>query len=205
MDSNQSQSLNPWFTMLTKPRQTIQQIVDEDPNRYVLLLGLLGGGAGGVTQLPEIPNPQTIQLYTLLLLPLMGVISIFIYAFVLRITGKWLGGQASPYELRAVVAWSYVLFIWSVLLLIPQIALFGSRVLLDGFPKEDQSFWVGVFYAIDYLLLIWYGIIVLRALSQVQQFSVWRAILNTLLSVIFVWVGMTFFIMLIATIVLIST
>jgi hypothetical protein len=43
MESINKQTLNPWVSMWTKPRITIHQIVDTNPERLVLVLAAISG------------------------------------------------------------------------------------------------------------------------------------------------------------------
>ena len=45
MESKNRQTLNPWVSIWTKPRATIQQIVDTDPKHLVLVLVAIAGFA----------------------------------------------------------------------------------------------------------------------------------------------------------------
>ena len=38
-----SSTLNPWLSIWTKPRATIQQIIDTNPKRFVLLISAIAG------------------------------------------------------------------------------------------------------------------------------------------------------------------
>jgi len=43
MNDSSNRILNPWFSVWTKPRATIQQIVDSNSNRFILLLAAISG------------------------------------------------------------------------------------------------------------------------------------------------------------------
>ena len=47
MESVSEESLRPLLSMWTKPRATIQQIVDDDPEYLVPVLASIGGGTSG--------------------------------------------------------------------------------------------------------------------------------------------------------------
>ena len=49
MESINKQTLNPWISMWTKPRSTIQQIVNENPTYLVLVLAAIVGFFQGKT------------------------------------------------------------------------------------------------------------------------------------------------------------
>jgi len=43
MESSNNEALNPWLSMWTKPRATIQNIVDTNPENFVLILAAISG------------------------------------------------------------------------------------------------------------------------------------------------------------------
>ncbi len=46
MEGNHERILNPWIFIWTKPRATIQQIVDTNPGKLVVLLAAIDGFSG---------------------------------------------------------------------------------------------------------------------------------------------------------------
>src|SRR5690606_22114109 len=85
--------LNPWFSMWTRPRATIQQIVDTDPSRFMIVLSMLIG----VTQVLDRASTRslgdrvslgTILAVALVLGPFLGLIAVHVYAWFVRWTGR---------------------------------------------------------------------------------------------------------------------
>ncbi|HEY1011718.1 MAG TPA: YIP1 family protein, partial [Herpetosiphonaceae bacterium] len=101
----------------------------------------------------------------LLLGPLFGVIGLYLSAGLVRWTGSWLGGVATPDEARAAVAWATVPTLWGMLLWLPILAT-GGRV-------DAVMTLVGLAQAV---LGIWTFVISLKCLGEAHRFSAWKAL-----------------------------
>lgn len=183
--------LNPWFSIWTQPRDTIQQIVDEDPKHMVLLLAILPTliqwfcfvGISILNGMPLAIVPLAINLVVGLI---FSIVFLYINGAVTRWTGKGLGGQASSVNIRAAMAWSMVPGIWILSFVFLSIDLL-SLLDLAGFQLEGWidiiSYFVPIGYAvIGIAAVLWSIIIYLKMLSQVQGFSIWKALRNMLMS-----------------------
>ena len=110
---NNEQKLNPWVSMWTKPRATIQQIVDSNPGRLVLILAAISGfsraldraSIGNFGDRWEWPEIFLLSAITGLI---VGIISLYVGSALIRWTGTRLGGNASWQNIRAAWAWSSV-------------------------------------------------------------------------------------------------
>ena len=102
-------SRSPWFAMWIRPRETIQRIVDTDPKRSVLMLAALSGLATSLNQRCRSNAGDTLSLSeifsgSVLQGPVVGLVVLYLGAFMIRLTGKWLGGTASLVTIRAALA-----------------------------------------------------------------------------------------------------
>jgi len=184
-------TLNPWFSIWTKPRDTIQKIVDEDPYKFVIFLAALSGfyeqlhQATGNSQGDSWSLP-TILLFAVFAGSIMGIIVLYIWSALLRWTGKWIGGKASPENIRAAVAWSSVPKLWGLALWIPALAILGEEVFTSDTSMLEETpallYMAFVFAAIWVTTWIWAFIVFLKCLGQVQGFSAWKAMGNTILA-----------------------
>lgn len=194
---NNKQMLNPWLSMWTKPRTTIQQIIDTDPERLVLVLAAITGishtldkasmkGAGDELAWP------VIIVVAAIVGPIVGIIFLYISAALVRWTGKWIGGQASSKNVRAAYAWSSIPLIWALALWIPEVALFGQEIFATETPRvvanpHLQFLYLG-FMLIEILIALWAIVVYLKCIGQVQGFSAWKALGNTILAVLVILV-----------------
>jgi hypothetical protein len=191
MHDTSPQHLNPWFSIWTNPRNTIQQIVNEDPKHMVLLLAIsptLIQWFGFV--IISMLNGMPLAIVPLAINLVVGLISsiafLYLNSAVTRWTGTWFGGEGSAVNIRAAMAWSTVpaIFIFSFMLL--GVALFGLLGLTGyetaGVIKNLLDFIKTVLAVLLVATVLWSIIIYLDMLSHVQGFSMWKALGNMLVS-----------------------
>jgi hypothetical protein len=165
--------------------------MDTDPDRNVLLLAAIAGVGKALDRASTRSTGDHISLGMILLLaaiagPIGGIITLYISGALLRWTGNWIGGHAESRDIRSAMAWASVLSIWSMLLWFPQLLLFGEEMftketpVIDATPVLTILFWV--LAAIDVMLGLWTMIFFLKCLGEVQGFSVWKALCNTILA-----------------------
>ena len=193
--NNEARILNPWLTMWTQPRATIQQIVDEDPKRFVLALAALGGffevldRASARSMGDEFELPL-ILLIALILGPLGGFLTLYVGGALIGWTGRWIGGEASNLQIRAAIAWSSVPILWLSLLWIPELILFGEEMFTTEMPRIEANpslafLLVGI-ALVQLAGVVWFFVVYLKSLGQVQDFSAWKALGNVCLAALFI-------------------
>lgn len=195
-DRNSTQPvLNPWFSMWTRPRQTVQQIVDTDPNRMVLVLASLAGISNALDRASMKTLGDELQYEIIIAIaivggPVVGMIGLYIGAQLLRWTGKWIGGTASLTNIMAAIAWSNVPIIWALILWIPELYLFGEELFTTETPRLDADLSLALallgFTFVEIAIGIWTVVVFLKCLGQVQGFSAGKALGNALLAVLIV-------------------
>jgi hypothetical protein len=189
------EKLNPWFSMWVKPRATIQQIIDGNPERFVLILAAIAGFSETLDRSSWQSLGDKMELPMILAMaavagPFFGIVKLYMGGALLRWTGGWLGGKASPQHIRAAMAWSNVPVIWAMILWIPLLALFGSELFTTETPGLDANEYL--MYALIALGVIGFGVgvwafaVFLKCLGQVQGFSAWKALGNTLLALLII-------------------
>ena len=156
--------MNPWVSMWTRPRTTIQQIVDENPEHYVWVLAALAG-IGRVLDRASIRNMGDRVEFPLILLlalvagPIGGLVSLYIGSALIRWTGNWMSGKASSGEVRTAVAWSSLPMVVGLLLWVLQLAIFGQEMFTAETPRIDANpflVFVGLGFAgIEMVLVVW--------------------------------------------------
>jgi len=168
---------NPWLWMLVQPADTIRQIVDFDPQYYVLLLSCLYGISAlliGTIQNPNLHLNYTVLLPTVLVGgPLFGLLSVSLIGWTLRIAAPHSGGHASEHETQAAFAWS----------LLPEIYVlplaFAAAIAVSPDTGVVQA---GTATALIIATLVasvasrlWSFVLLLNTLAEVNQFSLWSA------------------------------
>jgi succinate dehydrogenase/fumarate reductase cytochrome b subunit len=149
---------------------------------------LLAAAAGVADMLHRVSGRVPTALFWAVVLGVvLGMLLLYMKGALLRWTGRWLGGKASGEQVRAALAWSGVPVIFSLLLWLPALALFGEELFATEMPRLYQSpRLIGAFAGLALLHLVvdvWSFLIYLHCLGQVQQFSATKALLNTALSI----------------------
>jgi hypothetical protein len=180
----------PWFSIWRHPRATIQRIVDTDPTRLVLVWAAIGGLVETLNRASARSAGDTLELATILLIsvvvgPVVGILSLFLVGALLRWTGRWLGGVASQEQIRAAIAWSLVPYLWVSLMWIPELLLFGEEMFTTQTPRLDAApvlaFVLLGMVVVEFAGTVWAFVVYLKCLGQVQNFSAWKALGNLLL------------------------
>lgn len=117
--------------------------------------------------------------------PIAELLQVFVGAYLIRLTGAWLGGQAGSTSIQAAIVWGNVPIV--------AMTLFGVLALVFSFfysefaetplewgqsPVALAVGWALVF--MQAMLVMWSLVIFLKGVAAVQGFTVGRAVLNTL-------------------------
>lgn len=181
---------NIWFS----PKATLRYALKSNNRFTIYILLFLGAIAYGFYKGINDQKFEDITFLNLVLLyviasGLFGLISIYIFTSILRLTGEFLGGNASGSEYRSALAWSSIPAIVGLFLLIPGYLILGLDI-LQGFAAVYESPIYStintIFFIIYYALMIWSLVIFVRGIQLIQNFSLLRTIGNLLLpSVVF--------------------
>jgi hypothetical protein len=180
----------PWLTIWLHPRVTIRAILAHDATYLVLPIVALTGVSQALNRLADRNAGDRLSFTVILLLafvagPLGGILGLYLGAALVRLAGRWLGGNASAEQIRASLAWGSVPALWGGLLWIPAIALTGSALF-----SADMAQTVGhrVVRTVAALLIVQAGMTIwsfftgLHCLGETQGFSAWRALGNLVLA-----------------------
>ena len=192
---------NSWLNILTSPKETIQNIVDVNPNYGLFYLCCIYGfvtvmsmiqGNGFVDGM----SLTSILIFVVVFSPVIGYLLFSINSWFIFITGKILNGQGTFKKLRAALSWSSVplifnLFVWIVLILIFKRALFSVEILNHEYIRL-----LGLFLSLNLIASVWSLVIFVAAVAQVQKFSILKAIGNIILGGLFYAVIIFIFFML---------
>ena len=170
--------INPWKEVWLHPRNTIKAILKYDPKYMVLPIAALTGIANNALdfEAADMIVGGSSFIGSAFVAALLGIVSLYISAFLLSVTGKWIKGKANTLKLRAAIAWSSVPVVASLILFIP--LFFGLNNSVPGI--------VGLSTVTMIVLVVWSLVLYFSMLSEVQKFSVWKAILNQILVAIIV-------------------
>lgn len=188
---------NPWLKMWTHPRETVRSIVDSNPSHHLWGLSAFYGfvmmlqSAQNTSLGDKLSAPSIVLICALLAAP-VGWLSFYIMGGILTLCGKWIGGKGSFKNVRTALAWSNVTSVANTILWLMMLFAFGDSVFTSVFPDAvavsppQRGFLVFVFGA-QLILAIWSLILLLKALGEVQGFSVWKALLNVILPLMLIF------------------
>lgn len=181
---------HPLLSIWTAPRRTIRQIVETDPNLYVVPLiytsaffqALDHASARGLGDSISVPG-------VFVLAGLVSFIAIPVLNFGARF-GKWtgsvLGGTGSREAVRAAIAWSTVpSTTWACILWPVQLALFGSALFGESSPQLDE---IGpqlafLTLALGAIFSVWASVVAVKCFAEVHHFSTGRAVAAGLVAI----------------------
>ena len=174
--------------MWTSPRETIQSIVDADPERSVLLLASLVGISQALDKASIKNSADTLPLPMIFTIAIGGIVSgvigLYIFGFLLKHASSWLGGKTNGEKVRAAIAWSNVPIVWALLLWVPQLAIFGKELFSATTPRmEAHPFLVLGFATVEITISIWALVLLCKTTGQVSGFSAWRGLGACLIAV----------------------
>ena len=187
METETTQPLNPWISILIEPRATMQQIIDTDPKRLVLVLAALNGihmtlGSSVMTTIGEELGSAMSLLYLVIAGPLYGITLLYVIGVQFWWTGKFLGGTGTLTTIRAAFAWAALPSLLLMAFKIPVILLIGQEIstadpFAVGLGHMQFSALLGL-VIVEVVVSIWAFFIWLKCLGQVQGFSAWKALAN---------------------------
>jgi Yip1 domain len=179
-------SLKPFFSLWITPRGTIRRLVDSDPTRYVIGLAMLRGALGRLeiawfSAWSQRTQPSPLWpvgvAFKVLLGAIVGVIGLYVGAWLVGFFCRILGGVSSAIELRAALAWSHVPGITAALVSIA-LVLFGA-VNPPEFRHSRLPVMTGStveLMLVNAVLIGWGVAVQLNCIGEVNRFSAWRAL-----------------------------
>jgi hypothetical protein len=183
--------------MVTNPRKKIRKIIRIESRGQEIVLAILFGIDFTLSQLSFRNLGDFLPLPYVLMIaaiggPVVGIVIMFLMGGLLHWTGNRLGGQASAEHLRAAYVWSFLPNLLALLLWLPQLLLLGTDSFTSAHPKLESNpvlaLVILVFIGLTTITNVWSFILLLTNISEVQRFSIWRA-LGSLISSILILLG----------------
>jgi hypothetical protein len=186
----------PWIAIWMSPRETIKKIVDRDPAYQVLMLGALSGAlpminlflswALGFTPIPPpavlVPYLPILTFASPFIGAAMGILALYVTAFLMDWSGRALGGLGNALTVRAAVAWSQVPQICLSIAML--LILLGSGVyqaIVPSMPDPNAAAAAAantftLTRGVEGIISIWSFVLMLHCVGAVYRFSAWRAL-----------------------------
>lgn len=174
--------------MFVRPRRTVAAIVRGDSRRFVSTLAALGGVVFALSLVSGAPagGHSSVLLLAVFGGALGGVASVFLMGWLGSLTGRWYGGRTSAAQLRAALAWGGVPYVAILLVRVPAILLLACRApVLDTVGLTHATGLLWWLFALDlaaFVLFVWSLVSTLLAISEVQAFSVAKAVGSQMLA-----------------------
>lgn len=177
----------------TKPRLIFKFINDNDYDKFVKLLLVLAGISRAFDRASMKDMGDNMSIWGILSLSiilggLLGWISYYIYAALLSLTGDWLDGKGDTTSILRILAYAMTPAIISLLLLIPQIGIYGNEIFkADGDITSAGLIPNILVYGsmiLELILGIWTIVLCVIGVSEVQKLSIGKSILNLLLPIL---------------------
>ncbi|OGN64163.1 MAG: hypothetical protein A3E80_06000, partial [Chlamydiae bacterium RIFCSPHIGHO2_12_FULL_49_9] len=173
-----------------RPRATISRIVSENPKRSLWLLAFIYGfssllNAFQTGSMGAVFSTPLILVAAAILAPFWGYACFAFFSWVVLWIGKIFKGHGTFAGLRAVYAWSCVPMILNIPLWLLMVMMFGQALFLNIPPQYVTEAQAPILFLIlisKVVLAVWSLVIYLNGLAQVQQYSMLKAIFNTLIA-----------------------
>jgi hypothetical protein len=128
----------------TRPRQVISYLVEYEPSKYIIALLILRGISETFIRAMDKQSMGSFGLTAIIFLavfvgPLGGLLSSFIGAALLSVSGRWLDGRADSEQIRLVIAWASVPIILLLAVLPIEMILFGANLSLKNNPPWKRT------------------------------------------------------------------
>ncbi|WP_163936560.1 Yip1 family protein [Paraferrimonas sp. SM1919] len=173
-----------WFY----PREAIKALQLSDYSGFIIPLAVLSGITQGFSNnfaSEYFESLTSMLLVTLIVASIAGIIGIYVSAWLLSMTGKWLGGKASFNSLVELSAWASLIQVLMLPLLILLMILMGNGYVDSEYLMENPSGLVItlllIFSLASIVVGIWSLVVMCVGISELQGFSILRALANILL------------------------
>jgi hypothetical protein len=182
--------VNIFTRIWTSPRQVFEFVHSRSYDKYVTILLVLSGISRAFDQAATKNIGNHLPLFWVIMFcliagALLGWISFYFYAALVSLTGRWLDGKGNTQSILRVLSYAMAPTIIALLLLIPQIAVYGNGMFQSEGDLESAGVWGNtIFYfslGVELVLSIWTIVLCVIGIAVVQKISIGKAILNMLL------------------------
>lgn len=183
MEKIPDETINPWLTIWTRPRQTMRHILNTDPKGVIVWLAIISGILSGLTILGNLwlkyPHSQPLRygitlFFAVIFGAILGIFHLYFNGWLYKITGNWIGGKGTYTEVRSAVGWAFYPFIITSIVQVLNFFLYRYPVLYY------------LLAIINFILIIWSVIILIKLIAEAHQFSAWRSLIAIIIAAILI-------------------
>jgi hypothetical protein len=179
-----------------RPKDTLRYILKKCPDKYVTQLLIIGGAVSALgNALDGQPFFDLGPWFSLVIIVIMGAIfgpiANMIFAAILSMVGRWIGGKGNYQRTLPMFAWSMVPNIAGVVILFFQIGFFGPyftfysgdiEIVVFGMTKSEMILYLLAF--LSAVVSIWSAVLLVIGLSLAHRFGIGKAILNLVIPIL---------------------
>lgn len=183
------------LTVLTNPKKAFEFIHHYRYEHYMKLLLVLAGISNAFDRAVSSNSGDKMSLagvifMSVLIGGLLGWISFYIYAALIRWTGSWIKGKATIDDVLRIIAYAYVPSIFTMVFMIFQIivlgnAYFQSTTDITSYDLVTQIIFYGC-TIIQMALVVWTMVLMVIGVAEAQKFTLGKAFLNVLLPLLII-------------------
>lgn len=182
-----------FIKLLTSPREAFKYINDYKYGKHLYLLLFIAGMVRTFDRASTKNMGDNYSIWTIIAIcvifgGLFGWITYYIYSALVIWTGNWLNGKGDIQSILRVFAYAFFPSIFILLLLVPQIAIYGNELFKSDNDlynlASTQSFILYFILFAEFALGIWSFVLCVIGISEVQKLSIVKSILNLLLPAI---------------------
>lgn len=191
-EATEQDEINPWTDMLSSPRKTINWVTNGNSNLLsTLILLYLGGVYFGLAQAianSRGDNNTITEIFSkaFLISGVGGLIYYHIYVWVIDFSASWFGGKGNFQKTRDALAWSMIPSIFGIFIVVAGSILFEEELFMSEAPEINASKFLTMSYlgftGITWIITIWYVILLVVTIGEVQRLTIVRVVLTLLAS-----------------------
>ena len=204
--SSAEPQLNPWFSIWTKPRPTIRQVMQTVSMGKLMWILALTTFVGVIRAMLTSSQTEAESLFNgigsfwgsllmgVLLTPL-GILMFWLLAWLIKVAGRWLGSKASTREVMYGLTWPNVMTLVvniGVLITVLSFQKVCHFLGMTWYGEFSELMWALnlVFFTVIGILTLWNIAVFIICMSEVMQISKLRVCGVCLLSWVLVVVGL---------------
>ena len=181
--------MNPFLSVWLHPRQTARYVIEQKSLFYVIMLiilGLIAGGFSGLVDSQFYPDFSYVWIFliSIILVPIVGTIFMFITTAIIFLVGKLLKGTGSFWDVFKALSLSSIPAIYT-----------GPLYILWMFVSPESFFFkneMSAIAVIDSIIMvvtsIWSVVILVGAITEAHRFSIIRSIITLIIPAIVLFI-----------------
>ncbi|WP_203333773.1 Yip1 family protein [Planococcus beigongshangi] len=178
---SRSERLNPFFSIWTKPRQTLRQVIDENNSKFIFLLLLLAGYSAVLVSVIDTNSNETLGVWSIVIGGLIAGPLIALFGNLLGAgLSVWIGrifkGTSTFEEMFRALLAGQIPQIWMIPVLLLWIFLSPSSyftVSIDEYSGGDLVLNL-ILSSILSVVSVWTFVVQSKAIGEAHGFSAWK-------------------------------